>query len=367
MMKGHLEASLQEDLDEIRQKVVEMGGLAEGAVGSSIRAVLGRDRHLAYAVILRDRYIDEVEKQLDRLCLRFLVRHQPAAGLLRFAYTSIRINLELERVGDYAEAIAREALRLSQIETPLPLDRLQQIADLAEPMLHDAIQSFIDQDAELASKIIETDEAVDLVRDKLIKDFTRDFREGQLPFEALYPLIMVIRRLERVSDQARNISLETLYLCTGEIAKHPRSGALQVLFVDERSSCRSLMAEYIGNSLSEPGFAFSSAGLEPLPIGRATAGFMASKGFDITRAVPRAVTSVENLDHQDVIVLLAPEARRAFPRRPRKAVLLEWPLEDPSLVQGTEVEVRTAYEKAYTFIEGQIRDLVSAIRDTGRP
>ena len=94
---------------------------------------------------------------------------------------------------------------------------------------------------------------------------------------------------------------------------------------------------------------------------------MASKGFDITRAVPRAVTSVENLDHQDVIVLLAPEARRAFPRRPRKAVLLEWPLEDPSLVQGTEVEVRTAYEKAYTFIEGQIRDLVSAIRDTGRP
>src|SRR5439155_19107150 len=122
---------------------------------------------------------------------------------------------------------------------------------LAEPMLHDAIKSFIAQDAELASKTIESDEAVDLVRDQLIKDFTRDFREGRLPFEALYPLIMVIRRLERVSDQARNISMETLYLCTGEIAKHPRSAVLQVLFVDERSSCRSLMAEHIGNSLHE--------------------------------------------------------------------------------------------------------------------
>ena len=80
-----------------------------------------RDRQVAYGVILRDSYIDDAEKQIDQLCLRFLVRHQPAARLLRFAYASIRINLELERVGDYAEAIAREALRLSQIEAPLPL------------------------------------------------------------------------------------------------------------------------------------------------------------------------------------------------------------------------------------------------------
>jgi protein-tyrosine-phosphatase len=75
---------------------------------------------------------------------------------------------------------------------------------------------------------------------------------------------------------------------------------------------------------------------------------------------------VENLEHQDVIVLLAPEAKRAFPRRPRKAVLLEWPIEDPSQVSGNEAEVRAAYERAYAFIEGEIRDLVSAIRDSGK-
>ena len=360
-MTKHLEASLQEDLEEIRGKVVEMGELAEGAVRGSVRAVLARDRQIAYAVILRDTYIDEAEKQLDRLCLRFLVRHQPAGGLLRLAYTSIRINLELERVGDYAEAIARDALRLSQIEAPLPLDRLRQIADLAEPMLHDAIRSFVDQNPELASKTIETDEAVDLLRDKLVSDFTREFREGRLPLEALYPLIMVIRRLERVSDQARNICMETLYLSTGEIAKHPRSAVLEVLFVDERSPCRSLMAEFIGNSLQAPGFEFSSAALDPLPIEPATVSFMASKGFDITRAVSRALTAVEDLEHQDLIVLLAPEAKRAFPRRPRKAVLLEWLIEDPSRVTGTEADVRAAYEKAYTFISGHIHDLVSAV------
>jgi phosphate transport system protein len=366
MAKSHFEVSLQQDLEEIRGKVVEMGQLAEAAVRGGIRAVLRKDRQTAYAVILRDTFIDEAEKQLDRLCLRFIVRHQPAAGLLRFAYASIRINLELERVGDYAEAIAREALRLSRIDAPLPLDRLKQIADLAEPMLHDAIRSFVDQDAGLAGKTIATDEAVDLMRDKLASDITREFQEGRLPFEALYPLMNVIRRLERVSDQARNIGMETLYLCTGEVAKHRGSAMVNMLFVDERSSCRSLMAEAIGTSLGDPGFAFSSAGLEPLPIEPATASFMKSKGFDVSRAVPRAVTSVEDLEHMDVIVLLAPEAKRAFPRRPRKAVLLEWPVEDPSLVKGTEAEVRAAYEKAYSFIGGQIRELVSAVRDSSR-
>ena len=364
-MQGHLEASLQEDLEEIRGKVAEMGQLVEAAVRASIRAVLLRDRQVAYGVILRDSFVDDAEKQVDRLCLRILVRDHPAARLLRLVYTSIRVNLELERVGDYAEAIAREALRLSSIEAPLPLDRLQHIADLAEPMLHDAIRSFVDQNPDLATKTIEGDEAVDLLRDKLTADVTREFREGQLPFEALVPLIMIIRRLERVSDQARNISMETLYLCTGEVVKHRTSAMINVLFVDERSSCRSLMAEFIGTSLHEQGFAFSSAGLDPLPIQKSTATFMASKGHDVTRAVPRALTDVENLEHQDVIILLAPEAKRAFPRRPRKAVLLQWPIEDPSLVTGTEEQVRNAYEKAYTFIASHIRDLVSAIRDSG--
>jgi phosphate transport system protein len=342
-----------------------MGQLVEAAVRGSIRAVLSRDRQVAYGVILRDGAIDDAEKQIDRLCLRFLVRHQPAAGLLRFVYASIRINLELERVGDYAEAIAREALRLSRIEAPLPLDRLQQIANLAEPMLHDAIRSFVDQDPALATRTIEGDEAVDLMRDKLTADVTREFREGKLPFEALYPLIMVIRRLERVSDQARNISMETLYMSTGEIARHRSSPVLDVLFVDERSSCRSLMAETIGTSLGDQGFVFSSAGIDPLPVGTTTVAFMASKGFDVSRAVPRAVTAVENLEQQDVIILLAPEAQRAFPRRPRKAVLIQWPIEDPSLVRGTDAEVQAAYEKAYAFIETHIRELVAAIRDSG--
>jgi phosphate transport system protein len=171
-MATHLEASLQQDLERIRLQVVDMGGLAERAIQASIRAVLEQDRQLAFAVILRDQFIDQAEKQLDKLCLQFLVRYQPAASLLRFAYATIKINLELERVGDYAESIARQALKLTEVAEPLPLDRLQQVVNLAVPMLHDAIQAFVKQDADLARKTIESDEAVDLLRDKLTKDLT---------------------------------------------------------------------------------------------------------------------------------------------------------------------------------------------------
>ena len=84
----------------------------------------------------------------------------------------------------------------------------------------------------------------------------------------------------------------------------------------------------------------------------------------MSRVVPRAVTSVANVDHEDVIVLLAPEARQAFPRRPRHTVMLDWSIDDPSAVEGDEATVAAAYQRTFSFIEAQIRDLVSAIRDT---
>jgi arsenate reductase len=126
------------------------------------------------------------------------------------------------------------------------------------------------------------------------------------------------------------------------------------------------MAEAIGHSLQQPRFEFNSAGLVPVPVEPATVSFMTAKGLDVTRIVPKAVTDVANLEHQDVIVLLSPEAKAVFPRRPRKAVLLEWPVDDPSRVKGSEAEVRAAYEKTFAFLSGQIRDLVSAVQGSDR-
>ena len=362
-MTSYLDATIQQDLDQIRTKVTRMGDLAASAVEGSVRAVVERNRQLAFIVILRDQYIDDSEKQLDRLCLEFLVRHQPAASLLRFAYAAIKINLELERVGDYAESIAREAVRLAKVDAPLPLDHLQQIANVAIPLLRDAIDSFVRQDPEQARRTIEADEGVDVLRDSLTSDLTQAYRDGKIPFDALNPLIHVTRRLERVSDQARNISMETLYMCTGEYAKHPGSEAIRVLFLDEHNSCESLMAEAIGASLCEPGFVFSSAGVDLRPVDPGMIKFMASKGIDVSRAFPKAMIQVPNAEHQHVIILLSPTAKRAIARGPRKAVVIDWSIDSPQILKGGEKETEAGYEKTFRYIESEIRDLVSAIHN----
>ena len=115
----HLEANLQRDIDVIRSKVRKMAELAESALNDGLRALFDSDGQLAYSVILRDQQIDEYEKEIDRLCLEFMVRQQPAAGPLRFVYATIKINQELERVGDYAESIARQGLLINSLKLSL--------------------------------------------------------------------------------------------------------------------------------------------------------------------------------------------------------------------------------------------------------
>lgn len=363
-MHSHLEESLQRDVDRLRSKVAEMCALAERALRDCVTAFVENRRQLAYGVILRDDLIDEKEKELDRLCLEFFVRQQPAAGMLRLAYSTIKINQELEQVGDYAENIARQFLKLGLLPPPVPKDRFVEIAGLSITMLHDAVQAFLNQDAELARKTMEVEETVDSLKSKLNTDVVELYRDQKIPFESLRPLTTIARRLERVSDRARNICLEVLYMCTGEYAKHERSDVFRVLFLDEHGACRSQIAEAIANSLDQPKFIFSSAGLDPTAVDQPTVAFLKEKGFDISRAAPKGLFGIPNLDHYQVIIGLAPEVQRAMPRLPRKVVFLDWGLRDPSKVTGSPEEVRAVFEETYEFIEAHIRDLVSAVLGT---
>jgi phosphate transport system protein len=361
-MTTHLEESLERDIERIRHNIREMAALAERALKDSVKALVENDRQLAFAVILRDQYVDEKEKEIDRLCLEFLIRQQPVAGILRFVYSTIRINLELERVGDYAESMARQLLRLSALpRTEIPTEGILEIASLAIPMLHDATDAFVRQDPELARRTIATEPTVDILFSRLNAQLFGLFHEGRIPLETMDPLMNIGRRLERVSDQARNICMEVLYMCTGEYAKHSGAEAFRVLFVDEHNSCRSQMAEAIAQSLNQPKFIFFSAGIEPRPIDATTLQFMKEKGFDLQRATPKALFQVPYIDHYQVIVTLAKETEKAFPPQPRKMVSLDWSVPDPSKVKGTPEQVRAAYESAFQFLSSQVRDLVEAI------
>jgi phosphate transport system protein len=362
-MTTHLEESLERDIERIRANVREMAGLAERALKDGVKALVEKDRQLAYAVILRDQYVDEKEKEIDRLCLEFLIRQTPVAGTLRFVYSTIRINLELERVGDYAESIARQVLRLysQPLTTPVPTEGILELASLSIPALHDATDSFFRQDADLARRTIAVEPTVDLLFSKLNADLYGLFHDDKIPFEVMDPLMNVGRRLERVSDQARNISLEVLYMCTGEYAKHSGADTFRVLFVDEHNSCLSQMAEALARSLNQPKFIFYSAGLEPRRIDLATLEFMKEKGFDLSRNTPKALFQVPYIEQYQVLVSFSTDVVKAMPQHSAKMIFLDWSVPDPSKVKGTPEEVRAAYEAAFEFISSQVRDLVEAV------
>jgi phosphate transport system protein len=364
-MTTHYEASMQRDISFIRQKVSEMAGLAQVALKRSLDALLNHNRQEAYSVILRDQRIDELEKEIDRLCLEFIVRQQPVAGPLRFAYVTIKINQELERIGDYSESIARQVLKLSQMEYKFPKERYVEIATLSIAMLADAVKAFLTQDAELASRTMETEETVDQLRNAINKEILLLREANLVPMESFSPLTTIARRFERVSDQAKNICEEVLYMVTGEYMKHRGVDVYRILFVDQHNSCRSQMAEAIANGLGHAKLVFNSAGLEPRPLHPATIQFLQSKGLDISRQQPKQISQVPNLEYYTVAVALAKDAKKLFNAVPAKAVKLDWLVEDPSETQGTPEEIQAAFERTYAYLEAQIKDLADAILGSG--
>jgi phosphate transport system protein len=362
-MPSRLEISLERDIDRIRQQLLEMSGLAERALRDCVEALGGGNRQRAYAVVLRDQLIDEKEKEIDRLCLEFLLRQQPVGIHLRFAYSAIKVNLELERIGDYAESIARQILRLNALpEAPeAQRHRLVEMADLAIPMLHDSVEAFVKQDAELAKTVVVSEPAVDALLGRLVSELVEAVRESRILPEMLVALSTMGRRFERVADQARNVCMETLYMCTGQYAKHPGSDTFRILFVDEHNACRSQMAEAIAQSLGQPRFVFSSAGLDPRALDPRTVAFLKEKGHDVAHVAPKGIDQVPNLEYYNVVVGVAKEAQTAFPRTPRNLVYVDWAVDDPSRLEGSPEEVRAAYEATYAFLSRNVRDLVGAV------
>ncbi len=363
----HLEASLQRDIDQIVHKVRDMAALVEEALNRSMRSLSELNRQLAYSVILRDQRIDELEKEIDRLCLEFIVRQQPVAKALRFVYAVIKINAALERVGDYAESIARQILVLCSLEVTVPYQRFEEIANKAIPMVAAAVDAFVEQAPEKAKLTMQAEEVVDRLRHQLGVYLVRMPQSNELPVKALSPLLTIMNRLERTADQAKDICQEVLYMCTGEYHKHQGSDVFRVLFVDDDNSGFSQIAEAIGNSLGQPKFVFWSAGLERKPIDPGVVKYLEGKGLDISGRSSKAVEQIPHIEHFQVIVALSQAARRVLPAPPTKAVCLDWSTIDTAESTTSAEASSPTYQEFYDFLFDHVRDLVEAVvSDQGR-
>ena len=357
----HLEESLQRDMNQIVVRVRQMASLAEEALTRSMKALAELNRQTAYSVILRDQRIDELEKELDRLCLEFIIRQQPVSKTLRFAYAVIKINAALERIGDYAESMARQILILCELEAKFPFERFEEIANQAIPMLRAAVEAFVAQDPERARAAMKTEEGVDRLRHLLGIHLVHMQQANELPVRALSPLLSIMNRLERSADQAKDICQEVLYMCTGQYLKHQGSDVFRVLFVDDDNACASQIAEAIGHSLAQPLFVFWSAGLERKPIEAGVIQFLREKGLDISANNSKAVDQVPHLEHFQVIVALSPNARQVFPAPPTKAVCLDWSEATSCASNGAGAASSKNCTVVYDFLLEHVRDLVEAV------
>jgi phosphate transport system protein len=364
---SHFEETLQRDRDLLRGKVAEMARLSERALEGSLRALEERSRQLAYYVILRDQYIDELETELNRLCLEFVVRHQPVAGQLRFVFTTIQVNKELERIGDYAESIARQVLAVSALEPQPAMAKFVELGKLAIAMLRQAVKSFLEEDPELAARTMVTEEQGNTLRSIINAELLDLSRSGRLPTSALNPLMTISRRFERVTDQAKNLCEEVLYMCTGEVSKHKGGDAFRILFFDADNACLSQMAEGIGNALGLARAVFSSAGIAPQPLDARAVTFMAAKGIDISRQSSKTLEQVPHWEQYQVVVALSTQAREALSLKAKKTICFTWSVPEVPPAAASPQATTAAFESAFDSLQAHIQELVAAIVQQPQP
>ena len=357
----HPEASLQRDFDPILSKLNVLATLVEEDLMRDIRALSERDRQLAYSVIMRDQQIDGHEKDIDRLCLEFIVNQQPVAQARRFAYSIIKVNAALERIGDCAENVARQILALCALDVAVPHERFNEIAQKVVSILAEAVEAFVTQDPERARRAMRAEEEVERLRLQFATILAKIPQSNELDVNALGPLLTIMNRFERTADQAKDICQEVLHLCTGQYLEHQGNEVVRVLFVDDDNACASQMAEAIGTSFERSQFVFSSAGLERKPVDVGAIEYLEERGMDISSRTSKTFDQVPLLEHYQLIVALSPDARRVFPPAPTRRVSLDWSAVHSVALPNTAERTSSDYQRLYELLSDHVRDLVEAV------
>lgn len=218
-----MERQLDQNLDELKNEFLKMGAAVEESIARAIRALTERSDEVARETIASNEVIDAWEVAIEEKILALLATHQPVGRDLRLAATMMKINYDLERMNDQAVNIAERALELNQVPLLKPLIDIPRMADIAQGMVKDALDAFVNLDAELAREICRRDDELDLLRDQVFRELLTYMREGQPDtVDRAIQLILVSRHLERIGDHSSNISENTVFLTEGRIIRHQK-------------------------------------------------------------------------------------------------------------------------------------------------
>ena len=210
-----------EQLEQLKQRLLDMSERAEALVDLSVDALLHRDGGKADAVIRADSDLDSLEVEVEELAVSLLALQQPMARDLRFIISAIRISSDLERVGDHAVNIAQSTQRLAELKSKITPDpEIEDMARRARHMLGDSLDAFVRGDGALGRDVCRRDDQVDALHDSLFRILLTHMLEDPTTISAALELFLVSRNLERVADLATNIAEDAVYLAEGKTIKH---------------------------------------------------------------------------------------------------------------------------------------------------
>lgn len=224
----------EEELEELKNKLLEMSGLVESAVYRSILALTEKDTEQAQEVLKNERRINQMEIEIDDAATSLLALQQPMATDLRFLTAAIKINNDLERMGDMAVNIIERALGLMKLPPVKPLVDIPHMAKLVESMVRKSLDSFVRKDVELARTVLTSDDAVDDLRDTIYQELIRAMQDDPADTPQCVNLMFIARNLERIADHATNIAEDVLFLVQGIDVRH-HSEKLQAVIPDAKT------------------------------------------------------------------------------------------------------------------------------------
>lgn len=211
---------MQREIESLKHKILALSAIVEESVQEAVESICQKNSQQAQKVIERDVRIDQMEVEVEEDCLKLLALYQPVAIDLRFVVAVLKINSDLERIGDLAVNMAeRAAFLASQDLAEIPLD-LNEMFEKAQCMLRGSLDAFMTMDTELARDVCASDDQVDAINRRMFTTIQEAIRENPANVEGLIHLLSVSRHLERIADYATNIAEELIYMIDGEIVRH---------------------------------------------------------------------------------------------------------------------------------------------------
>jgi phosphate transport system protein len=217
---GRVVVHFQEELEQLKTRLLEMGGSAEEQVRLAVKGLVARDYDLIDRTLVGDQPLNTLHIEIDSRCFTLLALYQPMAADLRTIVAAVKINTDLERVGDLAVNIAEAARRYASHPPVKKLIDIPRMATIAQTMLRDALDAFVRRDVELAQRVLSEDDRLDTLKTQIFRELLTYMLQDPHTIEPALDLILVSRHLERIGDHATNIAEDVIFIVSAKDVRH---------------------------------------------------------------------------------------------------------------------------------------------------